>query len=105
MRQLCAEGSKLMLHAMPPPHPEELSAAAVPYDFTASMSDCSALLKQTGWIPDPAVSYADALAELQSDVTVECSQAQALSDALSAATCSCDSLSHSSSPYFIPACC
>lgn len=104
MQELCSQGSHLMLHSMPPPHPDELAAAHVPYQFTASSRDCEALLQRTGWAPAPAITYASALADVQADSTIETHVARGLRDALSVAASSRDALTGNFAPYFIPAC-
>jgi hypothetical protein len=102
MRDLSGAGSHLMLHAMPPPPPEELAEAHVPYNFTAAAADCADLLRQTGWNPAPAITYTSALSDVKT--AFEPSATLALLDALSAAPSSCDSLSDAFASYFIPAC-
>ena len=100
MRELSGPGSHLMLHSMPPPPPDELAEAHVPYEFTASAADCAALLQQTGWRPAPAVTYASALSDVAADTTLQRNAVQGLSAALSASTSSCAGLDDASAPYF-----
>ncbi len=104
MQELCCSGSHLMLHSMPPPHPDHLAAAHVPYQFTASARDCVSLLQRTGWAPAPAITYASALADVQADPAIETHLARGLHDALSVAASSHDALASNFAPYFIPAC-
>lgn len=93
-----------MLHSMPPPPPDELAEAHVPYQFTASAADCAALLQQTGWRPAPAVTYASALSDVAADATLQRNAVQGLCAALSASPSSCDALDDAFAPYFMPAC-
>ena len=104
MRELSSQGSHLLLHAMPPPHPDEVSGAHVPYEFSASAAECSALLQEIGWTPAPAITYASALADVQLDPTLEAHAVRGICSALFAASSGCDSLSADFAPYFIPAC-
>jgi O-methyltransferase involved in polyketide biosynthesis len=103
MRQLSAHTSHLMLHSMPPPHPDESAQAHVPYHFTASAAHCSSLLRSAGWLPSPTVTYASALADVQAHPVYRAHSAQDLCDALAVASCSCDALTDAFAPYFIPA--
>ena len=103
MRQLSAHASHLMLHSMPPPHPDEIAGAHVPYQFTALAADCSSLLQSAGWKPSPTITYASALADVQADPIFQAHAVQDLSDALAVAPCSCDALTHAFAPYFISA--
>jgi hypothetical protein len=103
MREMCSDGSHLMLHSMPPPHPDESAGAHVPYEFTAAAHDCAALLLRTGWHPAPVITYASALADVLADPALQKHAAEGLCDALSVTSSSCDALTDAFASYFIPA--
>jgi hypothetical protein len=75
----------------------------VPYEFTASAADCAVLLRQAGWNPAPAITYASALSDVKADSTLEPNATHGLCDALYAASSTCDALSDAFASYFIPA--
>ena len=104
MRELSSQGSHLLLHAMPPPPPDEASGAHVPYEFTASAPECAALLQATGWTPASAITYSSALADVQVDPTLEAHSVRRLCDALRTASSASDDVNAAFAPYFIPAC-